>query len=67
MNAIRVRKHLDSVTVPELEPMLGRDVDIIVIEETAQPAGGLVEALGSFDHLPVDPDAIKQLRENSKI
>lgn len=67
MNAIRVRKHLDSVTIPELKPMLGRDVDIIVIEEPAKPPGSLLEALESFDHLPVDPEAIRQLREDSKV
>jgi hypothetical protein len=38
MNAIRIRKKLDSETLhlPELRPLLGRTVDIIVLaEETA--------------------------------
>ena len=69
MNAIKIHTRLESDTphLPQLQPMVGKDVDIIVIEETVRPPGGLVEALESFDHMPVDPDAIRQLREDSKI
>jgi len=39
MNAIRVKKKLDSETLhlPELRPLLGKQVEIIVLEDTAQP------------------------------
>jgi hypothetical protein len=40
MNAIRIRKKLDSETLhlPELKPLLGRTVEIIVLEEEATSA-----------------------------
>jgi hypothetical protein len=40
MNAIRIRKKLDSDTLhlPELRPLLGRTVEIIVLEEESTPA-----------------------------
>ena len=43
MNAIRIKRHLDSETLrlPELKPLIGRDVEIIVLEEIrrlAKPA-----------------------------
>ena len=36
MNAIRIRKKLDSDTLhlPELQPLVGKNVEIIVLEET---------------------------------
>jgi len=36
MNAIRIHKHLDSDTLhlPELRPLLGRQVDIIVLADS---------------------------------
>lgn len=36
MNAIRVQRHLESETLslPELKPLIGKDVDIIVVEKT---------------------------------
>ena len=40
MNAIRIRKKLDSDTLhlPELLPLLGQTVEIIVLEEESVPA-----------------------------
>ena len=40
MNAIRIKRHLDSETlhIPELRPLLGKDVEIVVREETADVA-----------------------------
>jgi len=40
MNAIRIRKKVDSDTLylPELRPLLGRTVEIIVLEEESSPA-----------------------------
>jgi hypothetical protein len=39
MNAIRIRKQIDSETLhlPELKDMIGKTVEIIVLEETAAP------------------------------
>jgi hypothetical protein len=36
MNAIRVKAHIDSETLrlPELKPLIGKDVEIIVLEES---------------------------------
>ncbi|HEY7311129.1 MAG TPA: hypothetical protein VH643_17320 [Gemmataceae bacterium] len=62
MNAIRIRKTIDSETLhlPELKPLLGRTVEIIVLEEdvrsTIQPGTGnwgaaikAVETLEDYD------------------
>lgn len=40
MNAIRIRKRIDSETLhlPELKEMIGREVEIIVLDETPAPA-----------------------------
>jgi hypothetical protein len=39
MNAIRIRRQLNShiVDLPELVPMIGKAVEIIVLEETESP------------------------------
>jgi hypothetical protein len=54
MNAIRIRRKLDSDTLhlPELRPLLGRTVEIIVLEEA--PAPGVRPGTGdwaAFDRL----------------
>jgi hypothetical protein len=64
MNAIRVRHHLTSrvLDLPELEPLVGKNVEIIVIEESeaqkanAAPSGpkagsakGQVKMAADFD------------------
>jgi hypothetical protein len=43
MNAIRIRRKIDSETIhiPELETMIGREVEIIVLEEKASPLSGV--------------------------
>ena len=68
MNAIRVRQHLTSrvIDLPELEPLVGKNVEIIVIEEpdsqnsgpaapgpTAGSAKGQVKMAADFD-APLD-------------
>jgi len=73
MNAIRLSRHLDSDTLnlPELAPMVGRDVEIIVIlretplEDT--PRGSLDAFLEATKNCPVDPEALKELRQASLI
>jgi hypothetical protein len=39
MDAIRIRKRLETTTLyaPELEPFIGRRVEIIVLDDEAQP------------------------------
>ena len=39
MNAVRIRRRLDSETLhlPELKPLLGKNVEIIVLEESPPP------------------------------
>lgn len=56
MNAIRIRKKVDSETLhlPELKPMLGREVEIIVLEEAApiqSPKGDWASILAAAQHL----------------
>jgi hypothetical protein len=36
MNAVRIEKRLDSHVLPELIPMIGKRVEIIVLEESAE-------------------------------
>lgn len=63
MRAVRIRKRLEShvVDLPELRPLVGKDVEIIVLEEeasvaTANPAGpragsakGMIRMAADFD------------------
>jgi hypothetical protein len=71
MNAIHIRKHLDSDTLhlPELKPLIGKTVDIIVQEQT--PAQSEKSPYDAFFALAgqdvVDPDAYKRLRTISTI
>ena len=37
MQALRIRRHLESETIPELKPWVGRNVEIIVLEDAASP------------------------------
>jgi hypothetical protein len=74
MNAIRIHKKLDSDTLhlPELQALVGKTVEIIVLEENGVPAEATPPsrydaffALAGRD--VVDPDAYKQLRAASMI
>jgi hypothetical protein len=74
MNAIRIRKKLDSATLhlPELQAFLGKTVEIIVLEENGtvaepRPASRYDAFLALAGHDVVDPDAYKQLRAASMI
>src|SRR5262245_15055003 len=50
MNAIRIRKQIDSETLhlPELRELLGRTVELIVLDETALPAAEPRETAATF-------------------
>jgi hypothetical protein len=70
VNAIRIFRRLDSETVylPELRDMIGKNVEIIVLEEPdiRQSTGDLSllqEMAGTID---LDFEAIENLREISK-
>ena len=69
MTTITVRRHLDSDTlrIPELEPLVGKDVEITITEQVVRCPANLLEALATFDHMPVDPEAIEELRRTSMI
>jgi hypothetical protein len=68
MSAIRVRKKIDSETVhlPELRPLIGKTVEIIVREDPSAPASteGDWEAwFASAGEALLDPELYKQYRE----
>jgi hypothetical protein len=49
MNAVRIRRKLDSETLylPELKPLLGKNVEIIVLEENA--TASILPGTGDWD------------------
>jgi hypothetical protein len=71
MSAIHIRKHLDSDTLhlPELKPLIGKTVEITVVEESG--AASKEDPYAAFFDLAgqdvVDPEAYKQLRAASMI
>ncbi len=72
MNAIRVKKHIDSDTLvlPEIRHLIGKDVEIIVLDEdaTALPKiinRGFADTCGKYPDF--NEDAFLALREASKI
>lgn len=71
MNAVRIHRKVESETLhlPELRSMIGKQVEIIVVEEptpaTATGDLSLLESIAGKDL--VDPDALKQLRDASMI
>lgn len=72
MNAIRIRKKLDSETLnlPEVRPFLGQTVEIIVLGEESVPcprpgAGNWESALKAVEELQdYDFDAVQRQREH---
>lgn len=72
MNAIRVRRRLDShvIDLPEVESMVGKVVEIIVLEEQ-EPAGGRPRDRSALDAIAgrdvVDGDAVDALRRVSRV
>ncbi len=71
MTVIHIHKRLDSETLhlPELKPLVGKDVEIIVREEVGTTPGTspyeAFFALAGQD--AVDPDAYKRLRTASEL
>lgn len=71
MNAVRIHTRIDSETLnlPQLRPMIGKRVEIIVMEEPTSSSvqgdlGLLDEIAGKID---MDWDAIEKLRDISKL
>jgi hypothetical protein len=60
MNAIRIRKTIQSDTlhIPELKDMIGRTVEIIVLEEPVAP--GVIAEKGDWDAVLA---AVQQLQD----
>lgn len=74
MNAVRIRKGLESDTLhlPELRPMLGKDVEIIILEDSAaatasngRPDIAKLRQLAS--EIDFDFDAFEHLRKISTL
>jgi hypothetical protein len=71
MNAVRIHRKVDSETLhlPEIRSMIGKQVEIIVMEEPIPPTEtgdlSLLESIAGKDL--IDPDALKQLRDASMI
>ncbi|MEX0704324.1 MAG: hypothetical protein WD069_19645 [Planctomycetales bacterium] len=70
MNAIRIRRKLDSETLylPELKPLVGKTVDIVVQEAEPLSEGSPYESLFALAGTDVvDPDAYLRLRVASML
>lgn len=70
MTAIRLHKRLESDTLhlPELRPLIGRTVEIMVREEADPSAAGPYDALFALAGKDVvDPEAYKTLRDASRL
>ena len=69
MNAIKIHTRLDSDTphLPQLRPMVGKDVEITVVEEARVPKGNLRAFFEAAKNPPIDLDVVAELREISKI
>lgn len=75
MTTIRVTRHLesDTIQIPELAGLIGKDVEITVREElpacSGVPSGksDVRAFLALAGHVSVDPDALWELREASKL
>jgi hypothetical protein len=71
MSSIHIRKKLESdmLHLPELKPLIGKTVEIIVREET-EPTGAknpYADFLALAGQDVVDPDAYRKLREASQL
>ncbi|MHB1036982.1 MAG: hypothetical protein ACYC35_13915 [Pirellulales bacterium] len=70
MNPIRVRKRIDSDTLqlPELKDLIGKTVEITVVEEASPANEGRYDAFFALaGEAVVDPEAYRALRAASMI
>ena len=69
MTTIRIHTRLesDTLTLPELKPMLGMDVEIVVRPRAPMSKKKISAFLDAGKNINIDLDAIMELREASKI
>ncbi len=70
MTAIKIQRHIDSETLhlPELRAMLGKDVEITVVEKPRVTGTKNLEALFELaGKIDIDEEAFWALREKSKL
>jgi hypothetical protein len=68
MNAIRIRKRIDSDTphLPELRALIGKTVEIIILDETASPEFKQLETEETFFGLAPPPTPEEQVANLEK-
>lgn len=75
MHAIRIHRYIDSETLrlPELKELIGKDVEIVVLEEPTSSPGQSTEKrdYSALAHIAgqglIDPEVYKDLRAASMI
>ena len=75
MHAIRIHRYINSETLqlPELKELIGKDVEIVVLEEPTSPPQQSTEKrdYSALAHIAgqglIDPDVYKELRAASMI
>jgi hypothetical protein len=69
MNAITIHAHLDSDTIriPELRPMIGKDVEITVRESPSTTPADRSGFFRMVREVAIDFGALDELREASKL
>ena len=61
MQALRIRRHLESETIPELLPWVGRKVEIIVLDDSASPVTpGIKPGTGDWEAMRA---AVEQIQD----
>ncbi|HEX4796018.1 MAG TPA: hypothetical protein VH370_19680 [Humisphaera sp.] len=63
MNAIRIEKRLDSHVLPELIPLIGKQVEIIVLEQAATERVKGPKAGSAKGKVTISPDFDEPLQE----
>jgi hypothetical protein len=68
-STIRIRTRIESetITIPELAPFIGKDVEITVRDESSVPREKSVTAPDELREIDFDHEAFWRLREASKI
>jgi len=69
MNAIRIRTRVQSETLrlPELRPLVGKEVEIIVLADGEGERGDLAPFFAAASDVPVDLSALDDLRKASSL
>jgi hypothetical protein len=73
MQAIRIHRYIDSETLqlPELRALIGKEVEIVVLEEPAQASATGTRDYSALDEIAgrdvIDPEAYRENRAASMI